>query len=318
MKNIFFFFVLIFILPACGKNEPQPQTQKHPPQEQSLFEISPKNITKKEDTLHISKIKNTPTPKEKNTVSTLAYAEPPIQLEKKTGIILSAEEIMTKVFYREDGNDSFATTEMILIDKKGRKRKRILEISTKDFGEIMKSFLEFLEPADIKETKFLSWENEGKDDTQYLYLPALGRSRRIVSSQKNLQFVNTDFTYEDMQRRHPTKDTHKILRKDIFNGNACYVIESLPNKNTSQYTKRISWIDQEKFVILRTDFYDKKMRKVKEFRVNRIEKYQNIWTAFDIMMRDVKEEHTTLMNIIEIKYDQGIKDNIFTQRHLEE
>lgn len=230
---------------------------------------------------------------------------------------LSGEEIMIKVFNRNDGEDAYFKMEMVLIDKKGNQRKRQLEVFEKDYGEYNKTFLEFSEPADIAGTSFLSWENEGKDDTQYLYLPALGRGRRIVSSQKNLRFVNTDFTYEDMQRRRPEDDKHSFLREEHYNGYDCYVVESIPREKTSQYAKRINWVDKESFVILRTEFYGKKEKPIKEFVVKQLAKRQGIWTPLETVMKNLKQKHTTVMKVLEVKYNQGLKDEFFTLRHLE-
>jgi len=229
---------------------------------------------------------------------------------------ISGYEIMEKVFEREDGKDNYARAEMVLIDKKGNQRERLLEIYTKDYGDLIKTFLRFTSPADIEDTAFLSMENEEKDDTQYLYLPALGRERRIVSSQKNLQFVNTDSTYEDMQRRHPDKDRHVLLKEEIFQNTVCYVIESVPReKKNSQYTKRLHWVDKEKMIILKTDFYGKKFRKIKEFAVNKVEKRQGIWTVMESVMHSLKDQHKTLVKIMEIHYNQALSDHIFTIRH---
>ncbi len=231
---------------------------------------------------------------------------------------LTGRQVMDKVFYRDDGDDARFKINMVLIDKKGNKRERLLEIHSKDYDKLVKTFLEFIKPADINGTSFLTWENEDKDDTQYLYLPALGRARRIVSSQKNLKFVNTDFTYEDMQRRQPEKDEHKILGEENYNGYSCYLIESIPQKGTSQYSKRVSWIDKNSFVILKTYFYDKKGRKNKIFRVESLEEKSGIWTTMKTVMQDLKQKHTTLMDILEVEYNQGIDDGMFSLRKLEE
>ncbi|RLF33291.1 MAG: outer membrane lipoprotein-sorting protein [Thermoplasmata archaeon] len=231
--------------------------------------------------------------------------------------LLSGKEIMEKVFNRYDGDDAYFKIEMVLVDKRGNARRRILKVYTKDYGELMKSYLEFLKPPDIRGVKFLSWENKDKDDTQYLYLPALGRARRIVSSQKNLRFVNTDFTYEDMQRRHPDKDTHALLGEEVYQGYPCFVVESIPKKGTSQYSKRISWVDKERFLVLKTEFYNKKGKKCKIFRVEKIEKISGIWTAIRTVMEDLIRQHKTLMNVVEVKYNQGTDDEIFTLSNLE-
>jgi len=226
-------------------------------------------------------------------------------------------EVMEKVFSRDDGNDAQFKIDMILIDKSGNRRERKLEIYSKDFGELVKTYLKFYEPADIDGTSFLTLENADKDDTQYLYLPALGRARRIVSSQKDLLFVNTDFTYEDMQRRKPNEDEHKLLGEEQVEERTCYKIESVPLKK-SQYSKRIHSVDKSSFVIVKTDFFNKKNKLSKTFHVERLEKSSGIWTTFNTLIEDLGERHKTLMKITEVNYNQGLDDELFTLRKLEE
>ncbi|MBU0469448.1 MAG: outer membrane lipoprotein-sorting protein [Candidatus Omnitrophica bacterium] len=231
---------------------------------------------------------------------------------------LTGNILANKVFNVDNGIDRFIKTDMVLVDKNGSERKRTLEIYSKDRGELSKTFLEFMSPADIKNTRFLSIEVAGNDDIQYLYLPALGRSRRIVSSQKNIRFANTDYTYEDMQRRRPEKDAHKITGQEQYNGYECYVLESVPNEKNSQYSKRVSWIDKKSFIAVRIDLYDKKSKKVKEFLVKDLKQIQGFWTATQTVMNDLKADHRTDMQIVEIKYDQNMDDTMFSTRHLEE
>ncbi len=230
----------------------------------------------------------------------------------------SALRIMQDSFNREDGKDARFSLEMTLIDKGGSERKRRLEIFSKDYGALLKTFLKFTQPADIAGTIFLSDENETGEDTQYLYLPALGRARRIVSSQKDLRFVNTDFTYEDMQRRRPEKDNHRLLKEEKYNGWDCWVVENIPLAGgTSQYSKRISWIDKESAVIVKVDLFDRKQNPCKKFSVIKLEKIDGIWTATQTLMEDLKEKHKTAMSITGAAYNTGLDDEIFTVRNLE-
>ncbi|MFH1936650.1 MAG: outer membrane lipoprotein-sorting protein, partial [Bacteroidota bacterium] len=100
------------------------------------------------------------------------------------------------VFYEEMktifGNDEF----FIIAFKKDNL------FTAKHLG-LLKKLTEGL--ADINGTGFLIIEKAGYESDQFLYLPALRRSRRIVSSQKSHQFVNSDFTYEDIER-HPVEN----------------------------------------------------------------------------------------------------------------
>ena len=112
---------------------------------------------------------------------------------------MDGQILAQKVYERDGGRDSYARVKMVLVDKRGNKRTRLLLTANKDFGSLTKTYIRFTSPAAIKGTAFLTWEYEDRDDDQFLYLPALRRVRRIVARQKKNRFVNTDYTYEDMQ-----------------------------------------------------------------------------------------------------------------------
>ncbi len=230
---------------------------------------------------------------------------------------ITGKELAEKVYNRYDGDDAYYRVKMFLIDRRGKKREREMEILVKDFSGLNKTYIRFLAPSDIRGTSFLSIERVAGSDLQYLFLPDLGRSRRIVSSQKKRRFVNTDYTYEDMERRKPDQDTHRILGEEKVMGRDCYKLESVPKDGKSQYGKRISWVDKESYLILKTDFYDKKGRLVKQFRVDKIGKVGNIWTIFDSTMCDLKRDHKTKMVLEDVKYNQGLSDEVFTVRYME-
>jgi len=234
-----------------------------------------------------------------------------------SAMALTGQELAQLVYDREDGDDAYFKTEMILIDKNGRERQRLLQSVVREDDGLIKSYVEFLEPPDIRGTRFLSLEQLEGDDIQYLYLPELGRSRRIVSSQKTLSFVNTDFSYEDMQRRKPLDDDHQILANEIFEGSPVYLLESRAHEGTSQYGQRISRIGVESLIPVTIDFYDRKGRKVKELRVRDIRRIDGIWTAMEMEMSDLKAGHRTRMRIQEVRYNQGIDESVFELRNLE-
>ncbi len=238
-------------------------------------------------------------------------------LSQGIGFAITGQELAQKVYNRYDGDDAYYKIEMSLIDRRGKERRREMEIFVKDFSGLDKTYIKFLSPNDIKGTSFLSVERIDKDDLQYLFLPDLGRARRIVSSQKRNRFVNTDYTYEDMERRKPDKDEHKIIGEEEFIGRDCYKLESLPKKGTSQYSKRISWVDKESFLILKTDFYDRKGKLIKRFWVDKVSEIDGIWTVMDSTMHDLKRSHKTRMVVKEVKYNQGLSEEMFSVRYME-
>lgn len=244
----------------------------------------------------------------------VAVVQTGVAQEKLTG-----RQIAEKVYNREDGKDSLAKIEMTLADKNGVERKRQLEIKSKDNGELADTFIEFTAPADIAGTRFLTIEKKGEDDLQYIYLPSVGRARRIVGGQKDQSFVNTDFTYEDMARRNPDEDKQTLLREEKFGEWDCYVLEVVSVKpEDSQYSKSVVWVDKATFVVVRVDYYDKKGDNTKKLTVKKMEKKSDIWTTMDVEMENFKRKTKTVLKTTEMSYNTGLDAKIFTVRNLEE
>jgi len=102
-----------------------------------------------------------------------------------------ARSLMEQVDARDDGDNMTAESVMILIDKNNDQRVRKMKRFIKDKGEDVLSMVFFLEPADVKETGFLTYDydDSAKDDDQWLYLPALKKSKRIANDDKSGSFM---------------------------------------------------------------------------------------------------------------------------------
>jgi len=225
---------------------------------------------------------------------------------------------MSRVYDRDDGSDSEATYEMVLEDRNGNQRTRGMTLYRKDFGEKKKSVTRFTSPADIAGTAFLNWDNIGTSDDQFLYLPALKRVRRVVSTQKHLRFVNTDFTHEDMERREVDLDDHLLLGTEELSGQTCHVIKSTPlEEETSQYGYYKSWIAKDLDMPVKVEFYDRKLRHAKTFEVHSVKKINDIWTVQKSTMTDHERKHRTTLVLKSIRYNGNLPDSYFTKAFLQ-
>lgn len=241
-----------------------------------------------------------------------------IKLSLSSGEKLRGQEIAQRIYDRDDGKDSYAIIDMRLIDSRNNERKRTMIVQVKDFEKLTRTMIRFTEPADIEGTGLLMVEKEKGDDDQFLYLPELKRVRRIVSGKKDGRFVNTDFTYEDLERRKVEKDEHQLLREEDLEGKRCYVLESIPQKGSgSHYTRLIAWVVKDIFIPLRIEYYGKGMKLEKVFTARQIQQVEGIWTTMESEMSDLKNKHRTIMRIKKVRYNQGIPDSAFTERNLE-
>ena len=95
-------------------------------------------------------------------------------------------EIMDKVTITRKLDGSEAVVKMTVIGEKGETRERQITMATKlyDGGKTEKRIYRFLSPADVQGTGILVFDYEAKSDDVWIYLPALRKTRRIVSSQR--------------------------------------------------------------------------------------------------------------------------------------
>ncbi len=233
---------------------------------------------------------------------------------------LSGRDIVKKVKDNPDGNTRYAKMDLVLEKANGSKRERKVESWAMDIGEDTKTMMFFTYPGDVKGTGFLTWNYDeiGKDDDKWLYMPALKKTRRISgSSSKTDYFMGTDFTYDDMGDRNIDEDDHKLLREEKCNGFDCYVVESVPKDKREIYSKRISWIRKDCFMGVKVEYYDKLGALHRVLNISDIKQVQGFWTRGKMVMENVQTKHKTVITFSDMKYELKIDSEMFNVAKLE-
>ncbi|MEA1987480.1 MAG: outer membrane lipoprotein-sorting protein [Candidatus Marinimicrobia bacterium] len=231
---------------------------------------------------------------------------------------LTGLQIIQKVYNRSTGNDQTADLTMSLINSRGDERIREIKQFLKDTNDMEKKIMFFTTPADVYNTSFMNWsyDEDGKDDDQWIYLPALKRVKRISSDSKSDYFMGSDFTYDDLGDRQPTADTHKLLREEEIDGEMCFVVESIPREEEYMYSKTIAWIVKDKWIGMKKEFYDEDDDHLKTLSVKKYKKIDGFWIILQSEMHNIQKEHKTIMKLENVKINTGISDNKFTERML--
>lgn len=239
---------------------------------------------------------------------------------------MSVDEIVKKVDSRDDGDHSVSTMQMILIDKHGNKRIRQMRSFKKDVGVDSHSLIFFMQPSDVKNTAFLTYDydDEAKDDDQWLYLPALKKSKRIASSDKSGSFMGSDFSYADMTSRDIADYNYKLVKESKVRGKKVWVIESVPKSQETVeetgYKKSYMFVQQDNFVVVRALHFLDEGGKKKYMDVKKLEKIDGIWVATEIEMKTTKSKkrlHTTVMKFSDMKFNVKQKEGFFSVRQIE-
>ena len=238
----------------------------------------------------------------------------------------TALEIAEKNFVVSKVLDSTADATFTLTNKNGQERVRKTFGTSKlqANGVDNMRMTRFLTPSDVKGTVSLLIENSAKDDDIWIYLPALKKVRRLVSSNKKDSFVGTDFSYGDVIGHKPSEWNHKILKEENCEGKPCWVTESTPKTDTvktnSGYSKRVAWILKENFVALKADSYDESGQLVKTSKfsdIRLVDKERNKWQPMRLESANVQTGHKTIIQFQNFKANQNVKDDFFTTRYME-
>ena len=239
----------------------------------------------------------------------------------------SGREIMEKVNARDEGDRSTGEMEMILIDKKGKKRVRKLKTFGRKKDKDTLSLMFFLSPADVKNTGFLTYDyNEsGKDDDQWLYLPALRKTKRIAAGDKSGSFMGSDLNYSDMTTPDLDLYDYTLMKETEVRGNKVWQIKAVPKSKDeakkSGYSKSVIFIRQDNYVMIRAVRWVYKKRRNKYLDVKKLEKIDGIWVSTEMHVTTKtgkKTLHKTILKQKNISFNQDeVNADLFTVRRLE-
>lgn len=237
-----------------------------------------------------------------------------------------ARAIMEKVDARDEGDNQTSIMEMILIDKRGNQRVRRIATFSKDKAEDTFRLMFFQHPADVKDTAFLTWDYDdpNRDDDQWLYLPALRKTKRIASRDKSGSFMGSDLTYSDMTDRN-LEDYDFFLKKEMeVKGVKAWLIESIPRSKKvikeTGYTKSFLIIRQDNDFVIRAVHWVKNGGYLKYVDVRKLEQIEGIWIATELHVTKKKGKqvvHKTILKFKNVKFNQDLDFDLFTARRME-
>ncbi len=240
----------------------------------------------------------------------------------------SGEWVARQVQNRDTGDDARSTMRMRLFDRQDRVRERVLSALNLKGGQGRpvpgdRSLTRFTYPNDINGTGFLVWEDPDGDDERFLYLPSLGRVRRIAGSETQDSFVGSDFTYEDIGGREFNDYTYTRLDDpDPWTApdgstHAVYQLESRAKEPSARFPRVVSLVRQDNFVVVHAEIHNKRDELQKTFDVKKVDKVAGIWTVLEMVMVDAIQRTRTELVVEKMEYNVGLKASDFSRRELE-
>jgi len=240
-----------------------------------------------------------------------------------------ARAIMERVDARDDGDNQTAAMQMILIDKRGKERIRKIATFKKDRGDDTRRLMFFIHPADVKDTAFLTYDYDRsrKDDDQWLYLPALRKTKRIATSDKSGSFMGSDLNYSDMTSRDLEDYDYSFYEKgqqSEVRGKKVWVIWSIPRSkdviDETGYEKSLLFVRPDINMVVRAINWVKDGGYLKYVDMRKLEEIDGIWVATDTLVTKKKGKatvHKTILTLDDVRFNQDLKEDLFTIRRME-
>ena len=238
----------------------------------------------------------------------------------------TADWVARQIDARDTGRDSRAELRMRLFDRQGRLRERAMTMLALHGmgGKGDKTLVRFTYPNDIKNTGFLVWEHPGADDERFLYLPALGRVRRIAGEEKQESFVGSDLSYEDIGGRDVADYTYAFIDPNATwiapdgANHPAWALESRAKDTNADYPRSVSLVRKDSFVIVHADIFNARSERVKVVDVKKLERVDGIWTVLSLVVANERDKTRTELETTAIRYNVGLSDTDFSRRQLEQ
>ena len=248
----------------------------------------------------------------------------------------TAETIAKKMIDRDDGKSVYSSVVLLTCgfsQKAGKrrcvsgKRKKVFESIRMDFdkGERTKGLSLIQEPANELGVGFLQedFEQTGKDSQQWMYLPAMKKLKRVVSSDdggpKTGSFFGSEIAYEDVEKLHFEDYTYKLLGEEEIDSKKTWKMEMAPTKAKfpkTSYKRSVVWIDQASYMPLKSDLYDKTDKLAKTFLSKSLKEVKGIWVSTRQIVVNHTSNRMSMMKTTSYDVNLEIDPELFSTRSL--
>ena len=151
--------------------------------------------------------------------------------------------------------------------------------------------------------------------TAWVYLPELGRGRRVVGSGAGNSVLGTDFSYEDMLYFERFLDADIVDKKAIEHaGRAAWLLETSPGAESSPYGRIELILDQQTCLPLDAKFWKRNGKLAKSMIVDpaAIKTVDGRDVLDFVTMRDHQRGSRTEIRIDEIVFNPVLRAGMFS------
>jgi hypothetical protein len=214
-----------------------------------------------------------------------------------------------------------ADVTLTITEKNGTSRMRTISMTTKTYNDgLEKRFIKFIEPPDVKGTAMLVIDNRNTPDEMWIFLPALKKTRRIVTSEKGKSFMSSEFSNADMSSPTISDFTNRHLEQS--GSGHQWIIESKPVSREKSdeygYSRKLSYVDLNSYRILKMEFYNFDNELFKTIEIKNVHPLsEGKYIVQNMVANNIITGRRSQIVLTNIKDDLKIEDTFFTIQNLQ-
>lgn len=176
-----------------------------------------------------------------------------------------------------------------------------------------RAFIEFTNPQD-KGVRMLKL-----GDTLLMYFPKERDTVKISGALLSQGMMGSDLSYEDAMQPDSLLEAYEAVLdgKETVDGRLAYVITLKARKTDAAYAKRVLWIDTERYITLKSEFYAKSGMLLKTSRTLGYETVEGRIFPSVVEIGDaIKKNSRTVFTMTSLKIDVAIDPRRFSLQEL--
>lgn len=222
-----------------------------------------------------------------------------------------AKEIIKKMDDKLQGDSNQSEMEMSIV-----RPKYTRTIAFKNWSLGRDYFLTYVtSPSKDKGMVSMKYEKE-----MWSYTPSINRMIKLPPSMMSQGWMGSDYTNDDLVKQSSIVDdyTHTILGEETIDGRICYNIQMVPNSNANVvWGKILTWIDKEKYINLKSEYYDEEEFLVRTELGKEIKTFdgREIPSVIEIIPAE-EPKNRTVITIISMDFNVNIDKSFFSQQNM--
>jgi hypothetical protein len=241
-------------------------------------------------------------------------------LAARDAVLPSAEAILAAAFANRYEVNLTSNIDLVMRNRVGQELRRRFRAASKLIDGRVHSLGRLVRPEYLRGMTILTIEAENRGHDAFLYLPSLGKVRRVTTAQRSDSFLGSDVTYEDLERRRVAD--YELATPEVreWAGEPVYAIRARALRDFN-YSHIVFFVARSDGAILETQYFkrgqDAPYRVVSAPRETMIEQDGHVIPT-RLYVENRTRGTTTEVLFHDLRINPPIDDHVFSVATLEQ